>query len=89
LKTDYLKIDEFSQQSYFLGVPLEVRFFTNNRDLPVQTCFKIGSTFNYKLMTDNNISFNNPSMNKYVGTVGDGIEKADRFHVYVYPAFGF
>jgi hypothetical protein len=88
--TDYVAIDKFLQQTYFLGVPLEVRFFPNRRDLPVQTYFKVGATFNYRLWTDNDISFDNPSqMNKYAGAVSDGIEPADRFHVYAYPAFGF
>ncbi|MDR1097164.1 MAG: outer membrane beta-barrel protein [Tannerella sp.] len=89
LQTDYLTIDKFSQQSYFLGVPLEVRFFTNRRDLPVQIYFKTGATFNYKLRTGTDISFANPLMSKHAGAVGDGLEEVDRFHVYVYPAFGF
>jgi hypothetical protein len=89
LQTDYLTIDKFSQQTYFLGIPLEVRFFTNRRELPVQTYFKIGSTFNYKLQTNNNISFADPAMRKHAGAVGDGLAEVDRFHVYVYPAFGF
>jgi hypothetical protein len=89
LLTDYLTILKFSQKSYFFSVPLELRFFTNNRDLPFQIYFKIGSAFNYKLSTDNEVAFGTPSMNKYAETVDEEIGEPDRFHVYVYPAVGF
>ncbi|MDR2041439.1 MAG: PorT family protein [Tannerella sp.] len=89
LLTDYLTIRKFSQKSYFLGIPLELRFFTNNRDLPFQIYFKIGSAFNYRLSTDNDVVFGEPSMDKYAGRVDEEIGEPDRFHVYVYPALGF
>jgi hypothetical protein len=89
LQTDYLAIRKCSQKSYYLGIPLEMRFFTNRRDLPFQIYFKIGSAFNYRLLTDNEILFKEPSMDKYAGAVDEGIGELDRFHVYVYPAIGF
>lgn len=89
LLTDYLTIRKFLQKSYYLGVPLEMRFFTNRRDLPFQTYFKIGSVFNYQLSTDNEVVFRESSMDKYAGAVDEGIGEPDRFHVYAYPAVGF
>jgi hypothetical protein len=89
LRTDYLTIRKFSQKSYYLGIPLEMRFFTNGRDLPFQIYFKIGSAFNYRLSTDNEVVFKEPSMNKYAEAVDEEIGEPDRFHVYAYPAFGF
>jgi hypothetical protein len=89
LLTDYLTIRKCSQKSYYLGIPLEMRFFTNRRDLPFQIYFKVGSAVNYRLLTDNKIIFREPSMDKYAGAVDEGIGKPDRFHVYVYPAIGF
>ncbi|MDR2138338.1 MAG: outer membrane beta-barrel protein [Tannerella sp.] len=89
LLTDYLTICKFSQKSYYLGIPLEMRFFTNRRDLPFQIYFKIGSTFNCRLSTDNEVVFKESSMEKYAGAVDEKIGKPDRFHVYIYPAIGF
>jgi hypothetical protein len=88
LLTDYLTIRKFSQKSYYLGVPLEMRFFANRRDLPFQIYFKIGSTFNYRLSTNNEVVFKE-AMDKYASAVDREIGEPDRFHVFVYPAFGF
>jgi hypothetical protein len=63
LQTDYLMINKFTQRSYYLGVPLEVRFFPNRRELPVQIYFKAGAAVNYRLHTDNGVTFRDPSMN--------------------------
>jgi hypothetical protein len=88
LTTDYVKIHDITQNSFYVGVPLELRFFPNNRELPVQHYFKLGAVFNYRLLTNNDVQFQNPAMNRYAKTVENQIGNPKNFNAYFYPTFG-
>ena len=60
--TEYVKIRDIKQNSYFLGIPVEARFSPNKRELPVQLYLKTGAVFNYRIHTNNKVKFENQSM---------------------------
>jgi hypothetical protein len=88
LTTDYVKIRDIAQNSYYLGIPLEVRFFPNNHDWFVQHYLKLGAVFNYRLSTTHRVNFQNAAMNRYEETVANQMEDPENFNVYIYPVIG-
>ncbi|MDR3193954.1 MAG: hypothetical protein LBT76_01510 [Tannerella sp.] len=89
VETDYVRVRAVRQESCYLGVPLEIRFFPNNRELPFQHYFKLGAIFNRRLQTENRIDFPDDAMSRYADSVRDGIEAPANFNARLYPAFGF
>jgi hypothetical protein len=87
--TDYLRIRNIMQRSYYLGLPLEVRFFLNKRNRLFRPYLKAGAVLNWRLHTDNAVNFQNRAMNHYEEQVSDGIEPPSCFNAYLYPAMGF
>jgi hypothetical protein len=89
LNTDYIRIDDIKQKSYLLGVPLEVRIFPNNRELPFQHYFKIGASFNWLLNSESQVKVTNKAMNKYEKLVHEQLPKDNAFSSFFYGAVGF
>ncbi|MDR1120969.1 MAG: hypothetical protein LBM08_08630 [Dysgonamonadaceae bacterium] len=87
--TDYVKIREIKQNSFYIGIPLEVRFFPNKRELPFQHYFKFGASFNYRIQTNNNILFMREEMSRYAGEIEAEIDNPNDFIINLYPAIGF
>ena len=88
--TDYVRIKDIQQHSYLLGVPFEIRFFPNNREMPVQTYFKIGASFNYRIHCENQINFTNKAMEKYDDMVQQQLsEDVNKYSSFVFGAIGF
>ncbi|MDR1380516.1 MAG: hypothetical protein LBJ47_03450 [Tannerella sp.] len=89
LVTDYVKIRNLEQNSYYLGVPLELRFFPNRRELPFQLYFKIGAVLNCRVATVNQVDFVNNAMERYEDEVDRQMANPSTFSAYIYPAIGF
>jgi hypothetical protein len=87
--TDYVRIQDITQKSYYLGLPLEVRFFLNKRDRVFRPYVKIGAALNWRLHTSHAVNFHSQAMNRHEDQVSDGIEPPRRFNAYLYPAIGF
>jgi len=88
--TDYLSIQKIRQKNYYIGIPFEFRFFVKKRiDSFFNPYFKLGSSINYLVATNNSITFFDPAMNKYAGELGEQIGKPNSFYAWVYPVFGF
>jgi Galactokinase len=78
LNTDYLRIKEISQQSEYLGIPLDFKFFVFRNELSkfyIKTCV----VFNVKLQTKTKISFYDPSMDSYSGNVSGMVGSPNSF----------
>jgi len=86
--TDYLRIQKITGQNYWLGIPLEFRFFPNRRDIWVQHYFKLGYSYNMRIGSHNSVSFENAEMNKYASDVAGQIAQSSSNYSYFYPAFG-
>ena len=90
VNTEYVKINDITQNSYYLGIPLEFRFFPNKRELPFQIYFKAGSVFNYRIHTNNKVNFQNKQMNINTETVGNQVNNSiDDFNAYMFFKMGF
>jgi hypothetical protein len=89
LTTDYVKIRNIAKNSYYIGVPLEFRFFPNNHDWFFQHYIKLGAVFNYRFLTNNNVKFQDKAMNHHSETVDKQIDNPKNFNAYIYPAIGF
>ncbi|MDR1610550.1 MAG: hypothetical protein LBS08_03465 [Candidatus Symbiothrix sp.] len=88
--TDYLSIRSITQKNYYLGVPLELRYFFPRRsDSFFKQYVKLGVAVNYRLSTENSIAFYNNEMTQYADAVGKQVGKPASFNAYVYPAYGF
>ena len=89
VNTEYVKIRDITQNSYYLGIPFDFRFFLNKREKPAQFYFKIGSVFNFCLRTNNRVNFQNENMNIHTGTVVDqAIQSVQDFNAYMYMGMG-
>jgi len=65
LNTYYVQMKDIRQDNYLLTIPLEVRYFTYRRELPVQHYVKLGASFNYRIKADTKVNFANQNLNKY------------------------
>ena len=89
LHTDYVRISNILQDSYLLGIPFEIRFFPNKRELPFQHYVKIGTSLNYHIYSDNQVVFTNNAMEKYKDVVLNQLSENNVFSSFVFGAVGF
>ena len=86
--TNYVKINKISQKNYYVGIPLELKFFPREKDYPVRHYFIVGGVLNFLAAVDNDVSFQNAAMKKHASEVSDQIGKPSGFHGNVYGGFG-
>ena len=89
LNTDYVQINDIRQDAYLMGIPFEIRFFPNKRELPFQHYVKIGASFNYHIYSKNQVNFTNQAMEKYNNLVLNQLPDNNVFSSFFYGAFGF
>jgi hypothetical protein len=88
--TEYVKIRDIKQNSYFLGIPVELKFFPNKRELPVQFYLKTGAVFNYRIHTNNKVKFENQSMRIHSGKINNYTKQyINDFNSYMFLGLGF
>ena len=88
LTTNYVRIKEISQESYFIGVPLELRFFPKEKNYLWRNYFIFGMTFNYLISSTEDVKFLNRKMDKYTSEVLKHIDEPNNFQIYIYPGIG-
>ena len=89
LYTDYVSIKDIKHRSYLLGVPVEIRIFPNNRELPFQHYFTLGASFNFSVYSENEINFANKSMEIHNDLVHSQLASNNIFSSFLYGAIGF
>ena len=67
--TEYVRIRKITQNSIYVGIPFEVKFFTNKREMPAQFYVKTGAVLNHRINTNNKIAFHNQSMEVHGETI--------------------
>jgi hypothetical protein len=87
--TDYVRLKSFSEHSFFVGIPVELRYLLSRRPRVFQTYFKIGAVANFRIATANSVKFSNQSMSKYEKEICSQIKPDGIFNLMVNPAFGF
>jgi len=87
---DYLAIQKIRQNNYYIGIPLECRVLLKKRTYSFfNPYFKLGTSINYLVSTNNSITFNDPAMIRYNREVSEQINKPKSFYAWIYPVFGF
>ena len=86
--TNYVKIKNISQKNYLVGVPLEIRFFPNEKDYFVRHYFIWGTTLNFLVTSTTEVEFQNGRMEKYSSDVTDQIGKPNNFLGLFYGGVG-
>ena len=89
INTEYIKIREITQNSYYLGIPIEAKFYPNKRELAAQIYFKTGVVFNYRIHTNNKIKFQNTSSEANAETISDQVnQNLKDFNSYMFVGCG-
>ena len=66
--TEYLKVRELKEISYYIGIPLEVRMYTN-KHRRYRLFFTAGAEWNVQLRTKTDVEFDDPAMSIYESDV--------------------
>lgn len=77
--TEYLKVRDITQVSYYAGIPLEFRIYPY-RDRFIQMYYKFGADFNLLLGGKTKVKFVESSMNQYESDVENLIEDPWKFY---------
>lgn len=86
--TEFLKVNEVNQRFDYVGIPIEIRYFTARRPRKVRLYFKIGTEFNFLVQSQRNIVFNNIAMNSYESDLLSKIDKPKTFYCAMYSGAG-
>lgn len=89
VNTEYLKINEINQKSNYVGIPIELRFYTAKRPRVFQLYLKLGIEINYLLTSKTEVVFNNPAMRPYEDDIVQMLDKPDKINSAVYGGIGF
>ncbi len=77
--SEIFRVTEINQSSYFIGLPLELRFFTSQNRF-FRFYFKTSVDFSYKLSTKNDVVFYNNIMENYTDDVVNKFGNPNPFH---------
>lgn len=88
MHTNYVKIKEISQSNYYVGIPLSVRFFPNEKDYLVRHFFTAGTVLDFLVASSEDLSFSNNAMKEYKSQVLDQLGKPNVFQGYAFAGFG-
>ena len=90
LTTHLVQLRDVTQKSYLLGIPLEIRIFPNNRELPFQHYFKMGASFNFRVASEYQINFRNAVVGeRYHNVVRSQMPDPNIFSAFFYGGIGF
>jgi len=86
---DYLNITRITQNSNYLGIPLEWTYLLKGGNSYFRPYVKVGVVVNKRLYTTNSVVFESEQMNQYADAVGKQVPKPNSFNSYFYPSLGF
>ncbi len=85
--TNFAKARKISQNSQYLGVPLEFRWYLPSYHF-VRSYVKLGATVNYRIATSTRVTFTDEMMNQYDGDIESQVKKPDSFYSMGYASVG-
>ena len=65
LMTNFVRVQDVKQNSFYIGIPVEMTVYTYNKDIIVRHYFRCGVNFNFFLASKTTPYFENAKMNKY------------------------
>lgn len=88
LSTEYLRVREINQKVDYIGIPVEIRYFTQKRPRIFQIYFKVGIEISYLLKTNIDVVFENPAMDIYADDITNKLDEPGRLNVITYSGAG-
>lgn len=88
LNTNYIRINEISQKSSYLGIPLESRFYIAKKPHFMRLYAKLGAEVSLLLQSKTDVDFYDNAMSKYDDEVGSKIADPKTFNTAIYGGFG-
>jgi hypothetical protein len=85
--TEFLKATSIKQNSYYLGIPVEFRFYNTDYHF-IRSYTKLGAVFNYRVSTSTNIDFTDYRMDVYEKEMAAQVDKPNSFNAMGYACFG-
>jgi hypothetical protein len=79
LTTNYVRVKSVKQNSFYLGIPIEMSVALLKRDLRVRPYFKAGVNLNFLIVENTTPYFENDAMNSYKDEILRDIGKNDLF----------
>jgi hypothetical protein len=89
VNTDYLRVREIKQTSDYLGIPLEIRYYTAPRPRPVRFFIKAGTEINFLVHSKKDVEFKDEAMDNYKSDIELKTNDPDPFYATVYFGGGF
>jgi hypothetical protein len=89
VNTEYLKVKEVYQKSDYIGIPIEIRFFTEKRPRIFQLYIKMGLELSYLLSSKIDITFTNSAMDPYEKDMIADLKQPEKFNMALYGGAGF
>ena len=72
-----------------MSIPLEIRFFPNSKEYHFQHYYKLGASFNYRLLHNTKVNFASKNMEKYNDEVQNQLPNNYIFSTFLFGAVGF
>lgn len=88
LSTNFIKINNIVQKNYYIGVPLSVRFFPNEKDYHVRHYFVAGTVLNFLVSSSQDVEFSKKSMEKYESQILEQIGEPATFQGTFFAGIG-
>jgi hypothetical protein len=85
--TEYLRASSINENSDYLGIPFEGRFYTSGYHF-VRFYLKAGAVLNYRINTDYHIDFTDNSMSQYETRMTAELGEPDTFNAVIYGGGG-
>ena len=79
LMTNYVRVKDIEEKGFYIGIPVEMTFYTNKKDIMVRHYVKGGVSINLSLSTKTTVNFENSTMKKHTNKVMSDIEKKKPF----------
>jgi hypothetical protein len=87
-KTDYVRIKNIKQDNYYIGIPLQIKFFPSEKDYFVRHYFVLGTALNFLVASPVKVTFKDKKMNIYASQVLSQIGKPSIFQGYLFGGIG-
>jgi hypothetical protein len=87
MNTEYAKVRELKQNTSYLGIPLELRYYPK-KERRIRLYYKAGVSFNLQVGSKSDIAFVNAGMEPYRNDVLKVVEKASPYYTTFHLGLG-
>jgi hypothetical protein len=88
-ETEFLKIKEIRQNTGYLGIPVELRYFVSRRPRLFQLYGKLGAVVDFRVSTRTRVEFKDPAMEIFEKNISDQVDQPGPVSFAMYAGSGF